>query len=77
MKLSQSSFLISDFVEFENFFLELDLRGILTLDQDLIDNYGNVLIRKDAVVRSSFIERLKQNRGSYEEKFYIKNYSSN
>lgn len=72
MKLSQSSFLISDFVEFENFFLELDLRGILTLDQDLIDNYGNVLIRKDAVVRSSFIERLKQNRGSYEEKFYIK-----
>lgn len=30
------------------------------------------MIRKDAIVRTSFIERLKQNRGTFEEKFYIK-----
>lgn len=72
MKLTESSFLITSLNEFENFYLELELKGILTLDQDFIDKSGNILIRKEATIRPSFIERLKQNRGTFEEKFYIK-----
>ncbi|GIX42633.1 MAG: hypothetical protein KatS3mg129_2366 [Leptospiraceae bacterium] len=72
MKLTESSFLITDLIEFENFYLELELKGILMLEQDFIDKSGNILIRKDTIIRPSFIERLKQNRGTYEEKFYIK-----
>lgn len=72
MKLTENSFLITNLEEFEYFFLKFNLKGILALNKDFIDNSGNVLIRKDAIVRTSFIERLKQNRGTFEEKFYIK-----
>ncbi|MFN3603435.1 MAG: hypothetical protein ACK4UJ_01860 [Leptonema sp. (in: bacteria)] len=72
MKLVEDSFLFTNLEEFEFFFLQFNLKGILILNRDFIDNAGNVLIRKNAMVRSSFIEKLKQNRGTYEEKFYVK-----
>ncbi len=72
MKLSGNSFLIESLEEFELFYIELNLKGILMLEKDFIDNSGNLLIRKDTIIRQSFLERLKQTRGQFEEKFYVK-----
>ncbi len=72
MKLGKESLIIDSFEDLHTFFIELELKGILKFQKDLIDSSGNLLIKNDIPIRPSMMERLRINRGTYEEKFYIK-----
>jgi len=72
MKLSADAILFEDVLALELFYSQLELQGILRLSEDLKDNTDKILIKADLALKPSVFEKLREIRGSYQERFLVK-----
>lgn len=72
MKLSGDAIIFEDVLSLETFYTQLDLQGVLRLSEDLKDNSDKVLIKADVPLKPGVFEKLREIRGSYQEKFSVR-----
>lgn len=71
MDITADSINFHELGEFKHFLEEMDLIGSAQLEEPILDNSGNVLIKEGVNVKPSAISRLEQMAGHYQPKFKI------
>ncbi|EHQ05880.1 hypothetical protein [Leptonema illini] len=71
MKISDDRIVFENVFSLETFLHQLDLSGVLRLDDDVLDNRGAVLVKARYPISAELVQKLKGMRGSYPERFSV------